>query len=126
MKTEKNFDDFRFGSLNYKYTQLMYLTMDRFSKNENHIVVKVDEEHLIKTTYGYALVLDATRVVFLKNWQVSMNYYGNEVLLVRDYFVVKDWGEHYDFDTDDNYITYDSWVSIAKIQQNAGNKVMWL
>lgn len=65
--------------------------MDRVSEDENKIVVKVADTHLLKTKFGYALILNANNVVFIKDWQVSQNYFGNEVLLTREYFIPKQW-----------------------------------
>lgn len=117
-KKEKEFNQFRFEGLNYEVYSNKYLTMDRVSENEEKIVVKVGDNHLIKTFYGYALVLDRTRVVFLKNWQVSQNYYGNEVLIDKNFWNVKVWGEHLDFSDSDEDLAYESWLNVAKEQRD--------
>ena len=78
-KKAKEFNDFRFEGLDWYQQSNKYLSMNRVSKDENKVVVKVADCHLISTRFGYALILDESHVVFLKSWQVSSNYYGNEV-----------------------------------------------
>lgn len=132
-KKEREFNDFRFEGLEWSEQSNKYLTMKRVSKDENRIVVKVGDAHLIQTRFGYALILDRTRVIFLKDWQVSRNYYGNEILLTREYFNVKEWGEHNDFEDKDQYTNFNEWVAIAKEQDELededgfkANSVKWL
>lgn len=129
---KKDFNEFRFSGLDYKLDSNKYYTMKRVSDDENKVVVKVAAEHLLKTKYGYALILDRSHVVFLKEWQVSQNYFGNEVILQRDFFSVKEWGNHDDFENSDEYLTFDKWLEVAKEQDNAidedgfkENKVRW-
>lgn len=126
-----DFNDFRFDGLNWRQSSNEYLTMERVSEDENKIVVKVAPEHLMRTKYGYALILDYSHVVFLKSWQVSDNYYGTEVMLTRDFFNVKEWGEHEAFCDEPENLTYDNWLKVAK-EQNAVdedgfkiNRVTW-
>lgn len=132
-KKEKEFNNFRFEGLNWEEQSNKYLTMKRVSEDENRIVVKVADAHLIQTRFGYALIIDRTRVVFLKDWQVSRNYYGNEVLLTREYFIVKEWGEHDNFSDNDQYTNFDEFVAMAKEQDELAdeegyklNSVKWL
>lgn len=136
MNKKANFNEFRFDGLHYISASNKYLTMQRVSDNEDKIVVKVADSHLKRTKYGYALILDYNHVVFIKDWQVSSNYYGNEVLLTREYFKVKEWGEFDDFGEvdDENELTYDYWLEIAKDQsfiieddgiKSFGNPVRW-
>ena len=123
---KKDFNEYRFKGLNYERISNNYITANRVSENETKIIVKVAGEHLIKTAYGYALILDYSRVVFLKEWQVSINFYGNEVVLDKNYFKVKEWGEHDMFTTDDNECKWETWLQVAKEQQEANNTVKWL
>nr|DAL74857.1 MAG TPA: hypothetical protein [Caudoviricetes sp.] len=126
-----DFNDFRFDGLNWRQYSNKYLTMERVSDDKNKIVVKVADEHIIQTKFGYALILDHSHVVFLKSWQVNNNYYGTEVLLTREYFNVKEWGEHEDFDEEPENLDFNTWLETAK-EQNAAdedgvklNKVHW-
>lgn len=130
---ENNFNDFRFAGLNYRSHSNKYFTMDRVSNDENKIVVKVADCHLIETRFGYALILDYNHVVFLKPWQVDRNFYGNEVLIDRKYWKVSEWGEHREFgENPDNY-DFNNWLKVAKEQDNMYdeeegcriNKVEW-
>lgn len=122
----KKFDEFRFEGLNAKPASNKYLTMNRVSKDGNKIVVKVAENQLIPTKYGYALILDRTHVVFVKSWQVSQNWFGNEVILTKEFFNVKVWGEHNDFPDDSYNLTWDAWKTAAEDQnENEELPVKW-
>jgi len=118
MSKKENFNDFRFSGLEYRSISNKYFTMKRVSDNENKIVVKVDDVHLKRTKYGYALILDYNHVVFLKDWQVSENYFGNEVLLQKEYFSVKEWGTHEQFSNNEEYLSFENWLKIAHEQEN--------
>ena len=135
MSKKTEFNDYRFSGLHYINASNKYLTMQRVSDDENKIVVKVADSHLQRTKYGYALILNFNHVVFIKDWQVSSNYYGNEVLLTREYFKVKEWGEFPDMcaDPGENE-TFDEWLEVAKEQSyiveeegfcSPGNPVRW-
>lgn len=115
-KNKKDFNDFRFAGLNWRQQSNKYLTMDRVSEDETKIVVKVADAHLSETKYGYALILDYSHVVFLKSWQVSKNYYGNEVLLTKEFFNVKEWGEHEEFSDEPENLKFEEWLKTAKSQ----------
>ena len=118
--------DYWYGGLNARRTSNKYITMDRVSDDESRIVVKVADEHLISTRYGYGLVLDDRHVVWLKNENVSQNYYGNEVVLNKQYFNVKTWGDFSDrFSSEPKNLKFDEWLKTAKAQQKAGNDVEW-
>ena len=121
------FDEFRFEGLDFTSASNKYWTMNRVSEDGNKIVVKVDDSHLIKTKFGYALILDNTHVVFIKDWQVSANYFGNEVLLTRQYWAVKEWGNHEYFEEDTDNLSFDKWLAVAKEQDSLtdeeGNKI---
>lgn len=131
-KRKQQFNDFRFNGLNARQHSNKYLTMDRVNNDKTKIVVKVADSHLVKTKYGYALILDLSHVVFLKEWQVSCNCYGNEVILDKQYFNVKVWGNWENFFNDNNNCEFDAWLKIAQAQaalvDNDGcpaNKVKW-
>lgn len=117
MSKKSDFNNFRFDGLNARKKSNKYLTMDRVSENRNKIVVKVADSHLIQTKYGYALILDRTHVVFLKSWQVSENYFGNEVLLTKEYFIVKEWGRFDDFEDEPRNLKFETWLNIANEQE---------
>lgn len=114
---KKDFNNFRFEGLNHREQSNKYFTMDRINADETKIVVKVADEHLLKTQYGYALILDNAHVVFIKAWQVSENYFGNEVLLTKEFFTVKEWGDFSEhFDSEEDMLVWETWVQIAKEQ----------
>lgn len=91
--------------------------MNRVSEDQKKIVVKVGAEHLKATKYGYALILDDTHVVFIKDWQVSSNYYGNEVLLQEEFFNVKEWGNFDEFGDCKENLNFATWLEAAKEQE---------
>lgn len=119
--SKKDFNNFRFDGLEAKDISNKYMTMNRLNSDETKIVVKVGDSHLQKTRYGFALILDTNHVVFVKDWQVDQNYYGNEVLLTKEYFNVKEWGSFDDFGEEPKNYDWNTWVEAAKAQQNAVN-----
>jgi hypothetical protein len=119
------FNDFRFEGLDYQAYSNKYATMNRVSENGDKIVMRVADSHLLKTRYGWAFIIDAKHVIFLKDWNVNCNYYQNEVLFDRNYFVIKEWGYHPDFDELDTLPTFDDYKAIAQEQQDAKNAVEW-
>lgn len=116
------FDKFRFEGLNCRDYSNAYYTMNRVSEDEKKIVVKVADNHLIPTKYGYALVLDHLHVVFLKDWQVDANWFGNEVLINRDFWNVKEWGVHDAFVENEEALTFEHWLLAAKEQDDFINE----
>lgn len=129
---DTNFNDFRFEGLNCKNISNKYMTMNRVSDDKDKIVVKVADSHLQRTKYGYALILDHTHVVFLKDWQVDQNYYGNEVLLNKKFFNPKEWGTWEDFFEEPDQLEWDTWMNAAIVQDsfvdedgNKLNRVKW-
>lgn len=119
------FNDFRFEGLDYQAYSNKYATMKRVSENGDKIVMRVADSHLLKTRYGWAFIVDAKHVIFLKDWCVNCNYYQNEVMFDRNYFVIKEWGYHSDFDELDTLPTFDDYKAIAQVQQDANNHVEW-
>lgn len=101
--------------------------MSRVSEDENKIIVKVDDSHIVKTRYGYALILNAEYVLFLKEWQVDQNYYGNEVLLNKEFFIPKKWGDFsLDFEFEEDNLDWNEWLNTAIAQNNEeDNEVRW-
>lgn len=122
---KKDFNEYRFAGLEHKEVSNKYLTMRRLNADETKIVVKVSESHIQKTKYGYALILDYDHVVFVKDWQVSDNYYGVEVLLTKDYWNVKEWGTFDEFGEEPQNYEFNTWVEAAKEQQDSENIVRW-
>lgn len=119
---KRDFNEFRFSGLNYKECSNKYLTMDRVSVDETKIVVKIDAGHLVKTKYGFAVILDDKHVVFIKDWAVDMNYYGNEILLTKEFFTVKEWGDFPDYADNDENLNWEHWVEVARSQENLKNE----
>lgn len=115
----KNFNDFRFSGLNYSdYSNQYFVIESRISENQDKIVIKVGDNHLHKTQYGYAFILDKTHVVFIKDWQVSFGYWGTEVILSKDYFNVKSWGNWDLFMENEAALNWEYWLNIAVAQNN--------
>lgn len=131
-KDYKNFNDYRFAGLEYESASNKYYTMNRISKDESRIVVKVGASHLIETKFGYALILNHDYVVFLKDWQVNQSFYGNEVIIDKKYWLPKQWGCHENFGYDEENLIFENWLKTAKLQQSykdelglPGNPVRW-
>lgn len=121
---DENPENYWNEGLNARRTTNKYITMDRINSDESKIVVRVADDHLLSTRYGYALILDDKHVVFLKDNQVSKNYYGNEVILNKQYFNVKQWGDFSDrFGSEPQNLNWEEWLSTAKEQK--GTKVRW-
>lgn len=116
VQKKKSFNDFRFDGLNKRRESNKYWTMDRVNESEDRIVIRVADEHLLETRYGYALILDRNHVVFVKDWQVSINYFGNEVVLSKDYFNIKEWGTFNDFFENEEALDWKYWLEAAKNQ----------
>lgn len=113
----REFNEFRFKGLSLKSKSNKYFTMNRVSEDGDRIVVKVGDNHIRETRYGYALILNAENVVFLKDWQVDQNFYGTEVLLTKEYFVPKKWGDFSDdFGYEEDNLSWDTWLEAAKEQ----------
>lgn len=117
--------DYRFAGLNFRKHSNQYYTMNRVSEDKNKIVVKVADNQVFMTKYGYALILDRTHVVFLQFWQVNCNWFGTEVLLNRQYFNVKEFGMHEDFSEDSNNCNFETWLETAEEQEKVENLVKW-
>lgn len=129
--SKKDFNEYRFAGLEKKELSNKYFTMNRLNEEETKIVVKVADSHLQKTKYGFALILDHDHVVFIKDWQVDINYYGCEVLLTKEYFTVKEWGNFEEFDENLDNLEWSSWVEVARAQSAVNedgtkiNRVHW-
>lgn len=122
-----SFNEFRFDGLKCREVSNKYFTMSRVSEDKNKIIVKVDDNHIFKTRYGYALILNAEYVLFLKEWQVDQNYYGNEVLLNKEFFIPKKWGDFsLDFEFEEDNLDWNEWLNTAIAQNNEeDNEVRW-
>lgn len=122
MATMFKYEEKTFAGLNPYARSNKYLLMDRVSEDQNKIVVKVSPDQLLRTRYGYALILDSTHVVFIKEWQVTEEFeLGRDVLLDRKYWNVKEWGHFEDYgECEENY-SFDTWLTIAS-EQNAENE----
>lgn len=115
--TKEEFNNFRFEGLEAKHISNTYLSMKRFNPDKTKIVVKVGSDHLRKTKYGFILVLDNTHVVFIKTWQVDQNHYGNEVLLTKEFFKVREYGEWEEFSECKENLEFETWVKVAEEQE---------
>lgn len=113
-----------FDGLHVERKSNKYLTMDRVSKDGEKIVVNVAGEHLRKTPYGQALILDDNHVVYLKDFNVSINYFGNEVMLNKKYWKVTERpGYSNEFGENKANYSFSTWAKAAKAQKKT--KVMW-
>lgn len=113
------FNDYRFAGLDWNQISNEYVSMNRVGNDS--IVVRVGDSHLLQTKYGYAFILDRHHVVFLKEWQVSRNFYGNEVLLQKKYFTPKEWGNFDEFENNKERLAYEHYMEAAKAQDELVN-----
>lgn len=128
---KQEFNNFRFEGLNAHQVSNKYLTMNRRNDSNSRLVIKVDSSNIRKTQYGYLLILNRKNVVFLKDWQVSDNYFGVDVLLDKKYFNVKEFGNWEDFEADNTYLAFENWTKVAEEQSKREedgtpiNQVRW-
>lgn len=126
MNKQNTFNDFRFEGLDHKEASNKYLTMKRVNAEGTKCVVKIAPKQIVKTKFGWALILDRTHVIFVKDWQVSVsNYYGIEVLLDKEHFVIKNWGVYEEFFDDNEFLNFEKWVEVAKAQDELKNSDGW-
>lgn len=114
---KESINEYRFKGLNYKPSSNNYFTMNRFDEEKTKICVRISKKLLIKTQYGYALILDRTHVVFLKKWQVCKNLSNAEVLLDIQYFHIKEWGVHPNHEKEPAKLDFDWWLNLAMTQE---------
>lgn len=117
-KKSTEFYNFVFDGLGWIQHSNKYLEIGkRVSDDKSKIVVRVGDNHLIKAPFGYGLVLDRKHIVFLKYWQVSKSVYGNEVVLTKQYFIVKEWGDFDQFCDIKENLNWETWVKVAEEQE---------
>ena len=116
-KKKAEFNDFRFKGLKWEQHSNNYITSKRVSEDESKIVVKVENNHLVETKFGYALILDKQTVVFLKKWQVDINFFGTEIIIDRNFFKPTKWGEHNNFENNEENHNFKKWLEVAKKQK---------
>ena len=103
-KAMKNLDfqNYRFDGLEWEKGSNKYYRVQQYNPNSDNAIIRVADEHLIKTQYGYGFKTDAEHVVWVKDWQVNQNYYGNFVLANKKY-----WKEQKSKYTDNNLGIWD-------------------
>lgn len=110
-----------------KYSkQYAYLLGSHVSADGNNVVIKIAPSHVIPTRFGYAIIVDANRVVFIKEWQVWGTSFKDGSYIVsfnRQFYQVKEWGDHsenfgeYDDINDSAFGNFDNLVKLAKEQE---------
>lgn len=109
--------------------QYKELVGQHVSDDGNNAVLKIAAGHVFKTRYGYGVIVDATHVVFIKDWQVwgfSRDQQSYIINFNRDYYQVKEYGdfpdfEHYEDLKSSDLATFDQVMAIAKQQEEAYN-----
>lgn len=111
----KGFNYYRSGS---------YMVFDKqVSDDENKVIVKVDDEMLygfiskFNNRRTYMFKLDATHVVYLKEFQVFNGFYGTYVVLNKKYWNVKEIKNAFDDMSEKEDLSFEKEVEIAKLQQ---------
>ena len=88
--TFKGFATEQFSKYSNKYVELRGAHV---SEDGNNAVVKISSNHVIPTKYGYAIIVDAKRVVFIKDWQVWGTSYKDGSYIIsfnRQYYQAKE------------------------------------
>lgn len=75
----KGFTQDQFKAYSNNYSKF---TGKHVSDDNNHVVVRVAWNNIIKTRYGFAMIIDRNHVVFGKNWQLWGNGQWNEDIVV--------------------------------------------
>lgn len=122
-KKGAEFNDFRFKGMKWIDASNKYILVERISEDEKKVIVRVADNQIFRTKYGFALIIDHNHVVFLKEWQVDNQIQFYNILLNEEYFNVKEFGEHEDFGDSDGLDNFKKWVDIAKSQEELdGNR----
>ena len=116
------FLDNMFGDLGIHRISNNYFSMSHINEAGTKIIVRVAKEQVFKTKYGYGLILDQNHVQFLKSWAVNDNWYGTYIMLEKQYFTPKQWGEFGDYPEEKENLEFETWVNIAKEQEEMAQK----
>ena len=110
-----------------KYSnQYAYMVGSHVSEDGNTAIIKISSNHVIPTKYGYAVIVDAKRVVFIKHWQVWGTSFKDGSYIIsfnRQYYQVKEWGDHsedfgeYEDINESSPGNFDNLVKLAKEQE---------
>lgn len=96
------------------------------SKDKNNAVVLVDSMQVMKTKYGYGVVVDDKHTVFVKDWQVWGRNAENKHVVInfnRQYYNVKEWGNYSEsWRKKSNLKTFDDVVKLARKQEKEYSK----
>ena len=121
--TFKGFATEQFSKYSNQYVELRGAHV---SEDGNNAVVKISSNHVIPTRYGYAIIVDAKRVVFIKHWQVWGTSFKDGSYIIsfnRQFYQVKEWGDHsenfgeYDDINDSSFGNFDNLAKLAKEQE---------
>ena len=113
----KGFTEDQFKAYSNNYSKF---TGKHVSDDNNHVVVRVAWNNIIKTRYGFAMIIDRNHVVFGKNWQLWGNGQWNEDIVVsfnRQFFNIKEFGDFEEFAEEGDIKSFDDLVEMAKAQE---------
>lgn len=125
--TFKGFNPEQFLKCSNKYVEL---TGSHVSEDGNNVVIKIAPNHVIPTKFGFAIIVDAKRVVFIKHWQVWGTSFKDSSYIVsfnRQFYQVKEWGDHsaefgeYEDINESDMGNFDNLVKLAKKQEEYYN-----
>ena len=117
---ENEYIEKRFPGMDAHEIAYNYWGMNRVSKNEETIIIRINGENLLKTTYGFALPIASDTVIFLKEFQIHTNQEEKEtnIILKKEYFKTSKWGNHPDFEEmGPEKESWNYWLQVAKDQQ---------
>ena len=109
-----------FGSEQIQKNSNKYLELkgSHVSKDGNNAIVNISENHVFSTKYGHGVVVDASHTVFIKDWQIlGRNRTNNGVVINfnRDYYKVKEWGDHSEKFSNDSKTALNSFDKVVKL-----------
>ncbi|WP_261372858.1 hypothetical protein [Lactobacillus jensenii] len=126
-KKERNLTSMTWNDFekNYKFKGFTEDQFKAYSNNYSkftgkHVVVRVAWNNIIKTRYGFAMIIDRNHVVFGKNWQLWGNGQWNEDIVVsfnRQFFSIKEFGDFEEFAEEGDIKSFDDLVEMAKAQE---------
>lgn len=99
----------------------VYFFNNRISKDKKEVILKISEDKVFETKYGFGIYLANNKVIFINNWQLSINFTGEtEVYLKKEYFKTVCATKQVESDIPD---TWDKIIELAKTQKE---KATWL
>lgn len=105
--------------------KFMKLVGNHVSKDGNNAIIRISDNHIIQTRFGYAVIMNHDTVVFIKEWQVlGRPRYSDDYVINfnREYFTLKKWGDHSaNFGEKLSFENFDDVIKFARMQEEYYN-----